>query len=79
MGGRSAGAALIEEEDVVSLWVEELAVHWDQTAARAAVQEDDWDAFGVADALVVDLVNVRDLEHARIEGFDLRIKRFHMP
>ena len=57
--------------------IEKLPVHRYQPAARPAVQEYDRNAFGISDALVIDVVNVRHLQHARIKGLDLGVECFH--
>ena len=71
-------AALIEQHDVIGRGIEELSVHRYQSAAWPAVKEHDRNALGIPDSFIVDLVNIGDLQHPRIEGFDLRIERFHM-
>ena len=70
---RFPGTALIEQYDVIGRRIEKLPVHRNQSAARPAMQKDNRNAFGIPDAFVVDLVNIGDLQHPRIERFDLRI------
>jgi hypothetical protein len=70
-----AGAALIEEHDVVALRIEEAPHLRIGTAARAAVQEDSGFAARVAAFLVIDFVAVGDAEVAAVVRLDGGIKR----
>ena len=65
---RTARAALVEEDSVVAVGVEECAVDMLRTAAGAAVQEQRRDAVLAADLFDVDPVAVADVEHDGVEG-----------
>ena len=72
-----AAAALVEEHDAPARGIEVAAVVGLDAAARAAVQEDGLPARGVADLLVVERVERRDLEEAALERLDRRIEIAH--
>src|SRR5215207_5164625 len=70
-------AALVEEDDAVGRRVEELPVLRDETAAGAAVQEDDGLPLGVTALLVIEVVNGRDLEPPGAVGLDRGVEFSH--
>jgi hypothetical protein len=70
----AAGAALVEDDDVVVLGIEEAAMHRAGAGAGSAMEEHDRRALRVAALLVVDLVRSADRQIAGRKGFDVRIK-----
>src|SRR4051812_18300380 len=74
MRRRSTGAALVKQHNVIGLRVEELPVHRDQAPARPAVKKYDRYAIRVSRSFVINAVNVRYVDHARIEGLNFRIE-----
>ena len=64
VGRRLSAAALVEQDDVVELRVEQPPVLWRDAAAGAAMQEHRRLGALGAGALPIDLVAVADIEHA---------------
>ena len=67
---RAAAAALVEQQHVVALGIEELPMHRRAAAAGAAVQEHGGLALRVAAEFPVDLVAVAGIQDAVAVGFD---------
>ena len=74
---RLAGTSLIEQDHVIGLRIEKLSIHRDQAAPRAAVEKDNRYPVWISDAFVMIVVNLRNLQHARIKGLDLRVEWSH--
>jgi hypothetical protein len=70
-----AATALIEQNDSVCVWIEETAGAVVATGAGSAVHEHGRLAFGIAALFVVDLVHVRDAQHAALIRLDGWIQR----
>src|SRR6266480_6548649 len=70
VGRAPARTALIEEHNPVSLRIKELAIFWNQAAARPAVQKHHRLSFRIPALLVIKLVNVRHFQTASVIGFD---------
>ncbi len=62
---------------MIRFGVEELPVHWDETAAGSAVQENHRHAARVADTFVIDGMQIRNRQHSAVERFDLGIEICH--
>src|SRR5690606_17544266 len=62
--GRTAAAALVEQQHVVALRVEQLPMHGRASAAGAAMQEHGWFALRIAAEFPIDLVSVAGVQHA---------------
>ena len=75
--GAPAAAALVEQHDAVLRRVEQPTLGRARAAARAAVQEHDGLAVGVARGLPVHLLAVADVEHAGVVRFDLGVEVAH--
>src|SRR5690606_998240 len=71
--GRSAATALIEQQNVVMLRGEQLAMVRAATGAGSAMQENRRLALGVAAKLPVHLVAVTSIKFAGLIGFNRRI------
>src|SRR5437763_8368201 len=67
-------SALIEEHDAIGIRIVKLSILRHQPAAGPAVQKDDRLTFGIAALFVVNLVNLRDSQAARVVGFDWGVK-----
>ena len=72
MRRRPAGAALVEEEDLVARGIEQPPVVRPRAAARPAVQEHRGLPLGIAAELPVEFVPVTDIEPAGLVGLDRR-------
>ncbi|MCY1523448.1 hypothetical protein D9M68_583450 [compost metagenome] len=71
---RAAAAALIEQQHVIALRIEQLAVHGRAAAARAAVQKHGRLALRISAEFPIDLVAVAGIQRALAVGFDGRIE-----
>ena len=74
VGRRLAAAALVEQDHVVEIRVEQPALLRRDGAARPAMQEDGGLRALGADTLPVDRVAVADVQHAGLERLDLGIE-----
>ncbi|KAG1190673.1 hypothetical protein G6F35_013892 [Rhizopus arrhizus] len=70
----TAATALIEQQHVVALRIEQLTMHGRTTAARAAMQEDGGLAVRIARHFPIDLVAVAGIQDAVAVGFDWRVE-----
>ncbi|EFE50041.1 hypothetical protein NEIELOOT_01295 [Neisseria elongata subsp. glycolytica ATCC 29315] len=76
VGQGTAAAALVDDDDAVFFGVEKSAAGRRCARARAAVQEDDGDAVGVAAFFPVDLMDGGYLQQAAADGFSNRMHGF---
>ena len=72
-----ARTALVKKDNVIRRRIKKLPVKRYQPAARPAMQKDDGNALRIADAFVIDRVNVRNSKHSAVERFDFGVKRCH--
>src|SRR5271156_6431092 len=70
-----AAAALIEQDDAIGFWIEESSPTWPAARAGTSMKDDRWLSSRVASHVPIDMVPVADVEHAAIEGFNVRIER----
>jgi hypothetical protein len=70
MGPRAAAAALVEQQDVIALGIEQPAMVGAAGGAGAAVEEDDGLALRVAAQLPINLMAVAGVEPSGAVGLD---------
>src|SRR5690606_30139660 len=75
MGAAAAAAALIEQHDAIGIRVEEAPRAGVAAGARPAVNEQGRLSFRIAALLEVDLVLVRDTQHAAVVRLDFGVER----
>ena len=71
----STATALVEQQDIVALGVEQPPMCRPASGARPAVKEDGWNPVRIAALLPVETVSVADVQRAGPKGLDRRIKR----
>src|SRR5262245_20179473 len=69
--------SLIEQYDSISFRVEEAAILCDQSAARTAVKKDGWLTVRVPAQLVINVMDVRYLQHPMLVRLYRIVKSFH--